>query len=166
MLVPAILYKEQIEKAFAAHIYDTDYFYYIGYAHGHELADLQIRDNRYEYAVLDNDDHLIGYFSFTVFDVDTVENFGLYSFDRGNPLVTVQVYQKMKQLVNKYRRISWRVIDGNPVKPLYDRFCNKYNGQIHHYRECTRDDSGKLHGEYVYEILRSDWMSPVRDICE
>lgn len=157
MLVPAILYKDQIEHEFAKRIYDPEYFFYTGYAHGHELTDLQIRDNRYDYAVLDTDDHLIGYFSFTVFDVDTIENFGLYSFDKGNPLVTVQVYQKMKQLVNKYRRISWRVIEGNPVKLLYDRFCNKYNGQIHHYRECTRDSSGKLHGEYVYEILRSDW---------
>lgn len=41
MLVPAILYKEEIEKAFAKELYTNDYFYYYGFAYGNSLPEIR-----------------------------------------------------------------------------------------------------------------------------
>lgn len=41
MLVPTILHKEEIEKAFAKELYTNDYFYYYGYAYGIGLTEIR-----------------------------------------------------------------------------------------------------------------------------
>lgn len=41
MLVPAILYKEEIENAFAKKLYTNDYFYYYGYVYGNGLPEIR-----------------------------------------------------------------------------------------------------------------------------
>ena len=157
MLAPAILYKDQIEHEFAKRIYDPEYFFYTGYGHCHEVPTIAAKDGRYDYAITDLNDNLIGFFSYSVYDVASAENFGLYSFDKGNPLVTAQVYREMHRIVRSCRRVTWKVISGNPVKRLYDRFCQRYNGKVHRFREVISDSKGVYHDEYIYEILKSDW---------
>lgn len=163
MLVPAIVYKDKIEAEFSKRIYDDDFFFYAGYGHGHEIPTIQIQDNQYQFAILDTYSHLVGFFAYYVSDSYTAQEFELYSFDKGNPVVTTQVYREMCRIVHKYRRITWRVIEGNPVAHLYSRFCHKYRGRVHYFRDVTRTDDGKFCGEYVYEILKSDWSE---NLCE
>ena len=184
MLKPAYLYKEELEKKFAAVMYDDDYFLYMGYAHGHELPKIEPKDNVYQWAIIskgqksiisqselrpdtnnynhilnreikDTQDKVIGYFAYVYQpEADTVMNFGLYSFDRGNPTIGKDVFTKMKELVEKHRRIEWRVIGGNPVIRHYDKFCYMNGGRRVTLHNVIKDPNGIYRDEHIYEIVR------------
>jgi hypothetical protein len=153
MLVPAILYKEEIEKEFAKVLYTKDYFYYSGYAHCNSLTEIRAEDNNYQYAIVDNE-KLIGYLAYRINTSGTCAyNFELYSFDMGNCIVGKDLFEKMEELVSKYHRVEWRMIGGNPVQKHYDRFCKKHGGNCVVLHDVTKDDSGNYHDEYIYEIV-------------
>ena len=127
MLVPAISKKDELEKLFAQHLYDDDMFFYNGYPHCNTIPDLTPKENIYRWAIVDKD-NVIGYFSYCIdFNSDNVCQFGLYSFDR-NPVIGIDVYRKMKELIRSHHRIEWRMIEGNPVQRHYDKFCRRCNG--------------------------------------
>ena len=174
MLKPAMLYKAELEKKFAEVMYDDDYFLYMGYAHGHELPKIEPRDNVYQWAIVretkinidplgvfqelrytPTKENVIGYFAYQIQpETDTVYNFGLYSFDRGNPIIGGDVFYKMKELVEKHRRIEWRVIGDNPVIRHYDKFCYMNNGRKVTLHNVTKDHNGIYRDEHIYEIVR------------
>ncbi len=155
MLVPAILYKEEIEKAFAKELYTENYFYYCGYAHSNSLTEIVAEDNSYQYAIVNMDNQLIGYLAYRIsINSDTVYNFGLYSFDKGNFIIGKDLFEKMEELVRIFHRVEWRMIGGNPVQKHYDKFCKKHNGNIVILHDVCKDNNGNYHDEYIYEIIR------------
>lgn len=154
MLVPAISRKTELEQLFAEHLYDKDMFFYNGYPHCNSMPDLTPKENIYRWAVVDKD-KVIGYFTyFTDTHCSTVCSFGLYSFDKGNPVLGFDVYKKMKELIKYYRRIEWRMIGGNPVQKHYDRLCKRFNGNRVMLHSVVRDEEGVYHDEYIYEIVK------------
>ena len=154
MLRPAILYKNEIEKHFAEVMYSDDYFYYTGYAHAHELPKIEPSDNIYQWAIVNSANEAIGWFAYRIDPVnDSVCNFGLCSFDKGNVLIGKDVFEKMEELIAHYRRIEWRVIEGNPVIRSYDRLCKKHNGYKAVLHKITKGPDETYRNEYVYEIL-------------
>lgn len=46
------------------------------------------------------------------------------------------------------------MIEGNPVKRHYDRFCKQHNRYITILHDICKDDSGNYHNEYIYEIIK------------
>ena len=84
---------------------------------------------------------------------DTVQSFGLFSFDKGNPLLGRDVFQKLEELVKTHHRVEWCVVGSNPVKRHYDKFCKRHNGYIHHWHETTKDECGNYIDSYTYEII-------------
>ena len=155
MLKPAILYKEAIEMEFNAQLYTQDFFYYTGYDGATYIPEIKRDDFVFQYAIVDKD-KLVGYFSYSLNTIsDTINNFGLYSFDRGNPVIGRDVLRKMKELVNSHHRIEWRMIGGNPVKRHYDRFCRRYGGNVVKLHESVKTPSGEYADEYIYEIVNS-----------
>ena len=171
MLKPAMLYKDELEKKFAEVMYDDDYFLYMGYAHGHELPKIEPRDNVYQWAIVSpervthvdeywditikNPEKIIGWFAYQIQpETDTVLNFGLYSFDRGNPIIGKDVYEKMEELVFAHRRLEWRVIGGNPVIKHYDKFCERFLGNKVTLHEVVKDPDKVYRDEHTYEIVK------------
>ena len=154
MLVPAITKKAEIEQKFAEHIYDDDMFLFNGYPHCNTIHTIEPKENRYQWAIVDND-KLIGYFAYNIYaETDTACSFGLYSFDKGNPIIGLDVFKKMKELVNTHRRLEWRMVGGNPVQKHYDRFCEKYGGKRVCLHKVVKDNQGKYHDEFIYEVVR------------
>lgn len=189
MLVPAVLWKDEIQKEFSMLMYDEDTFYYQGYSYGHCFSDIKPMDNIFQYAIVGGNyevqkvhhqekssnghgsyyvkrervrtgDKLIGYFSYQIIPgTDTVHNFGLYSFDKGNMLLARDVFNKMEELANDHLRVEWRCVEGNPACSGYLKFClrmrNKgywvFDSNMLHM--CTRDNRGKYHDEYTFEII-------------
>lgn len=92
-------------------------------------------------------------------ETNTAMNFGLYSFDRGNPLIGHDVFWKMQDLLTIYRRIEWRVVDGNPAMKNYDRFCWKHGGNKVTLHKCMKDCHGIFHDEHIYEIVKENELS-------
>ena len=157
MLVPAILYKEQIEANFAKYFYTTDMMYEQGYL-GSRTPEIDNSNDGYEYqyAIVNKDEKLIGYLSYTIdWYSSSAYGFGLFSFDRGNPIVGKDLFNELEKLINEYKlhRIEWRMVSGNPAKRSYDKFCSKYNGNIIKLTNVFKDRHGNFHDTYIYEIL-------------
>ena len=160
MLKPAILFKEELDKKFAAEIYTERYFYYCGYAYGFELPNIRAQDEYYQWAItepIDNfTDRVIGYLAYHIDPAtDSVDRFGLYSFSEGNQNVIKDTFEKLEELIKEHHRVEWRVIEGNHAKRGYDAFCKKHNGNSVCLHDVTKDLKGKYRNEYIYEILKN-----------
>lgn len=156
MLVPAIIYKDEIRKQFAKYIYTEDMIYYTGYL-GNSLPTFEDNDDGscYHYAIVDNG-KLIGYFAYSVdWYSSCAHGFGLFSFDRNNRIIGLDVYRELRKIINDYRihRLEWRMIGGNPVEKHYDKFCEKYHGKKFVLTDVLKDRNGNYHDDVIYEII-------------
>ena len=65
-----------------------------------------------------------------------------------------EVFHKLDELVNRFHRVEWRAISGNPACRSYDSFIEKYNGNKHVLKDAIRDRTGNYHDDIIYEIVR------------
>ena len=157
MLIPAILKKDEILEAFKKYYYTDDMMYETG-GMGNWLPDIQEETNgdKFQYAIVDSDEELIGFLSYTVdWYSSCAYNFGLISFNRGNPTTGRDLFNELTKLINEYKlhRIEWKMVGGNPVEKSYDKFCNKFNGTKHVFKDVMKDKFGKYHDSIIYEII-------------
>lgn len=153
MLKPAVFYKNELEQKFADIMYSEEYYFYVGYPHSHRLPEITDADNCYRWAIVDAN-KVIGYLSYYI-DLATncASGFGLYSFDKGNPVIGVDLFNELERLLTFVHRVEWRVISGNPVIRHYDKFCTAHGGAKVILHDCTKDMQGNYHDEYIYEII-------------
>ncbi len=147
--------KEQIQKGFQKYYYTTDMMYETGCLE-QWCPDIPEAPStgRFDYAIVHNG-KLIGYLAYQVdYYASKAYNFGLFSFDRGNALIGRDVYKKINELVNRFNRVEWRAISGNPACRSYDSFIEKYNGNKHVLKDAIRDRTGNYHDDIIYEIVR------------
>ena len=155
MLVPAILYKDELEKRFAEKLYTEDAFYYNGYAYGNTVPTISVEDNRFQFAILDKD-KVVGWLAYSIIpESDTICNFGLMGFDN-NITVAKDLKNKLEELVKNHRRLEWRMIGGNKVEKHYDKFCFSHGGNKVVLHDVTKDELGYYHDECIYEIVNGE----------
>lgn len=155
MLVPAILYKEDIIKEFQKLYYTDDMLFETGCLEQWcpNISDMP-KEGRFDYAIT-NENKLIGYLSYQIdYYTSKAYNFGLMSFDRGNPIIGKDLFEKLKELVSTMHRVEWRMVGGNPVEKHYDKFCKKYNGNKHILKDSIKDKNGKYRDDIIYEIVK------------
>lgn len=157
-LKPAILYKDQIAQKSRELYYTDDSFYYNGYITNDPIIVKEGDDynERFQYAIVDNNKDLIGYISFHVdFYSKNADSFGLISFDRGNPIIGFAVKEVIDMLIEEFciHRLEFRCIGGNPVKRHYDWFCRNMNGKCHCLQDVIRDHRRDYHNVYIYEMI-------------
>ncbi len=156
MLVPAMLYKDEITTELKKHIYEDEMLFYSGW-NGYNIPTFsdEFDGCDYRYAIVNND-RVIGYFCYT-HDMHSkcLHNFGLYSFDRGNPIIGKDVLREIRRILREFkpRRMEWRMIGGNPVERHYDKFCEKYHGKKFVLTDAVRDRKGIYHNDVIYEII-------------
>ena len=156
MLIPAMLHKEEIRNLLKKYIYSEEMFFYSGW-NGYSVPEFpdEFDGCDFRYAIVDND-KVIGYFSYT-FDMHSkcLRNFGLYSFDRGNPIIGKDILYEIKRIIKEYQphRMEWRMIGGNPVERHYDKFCKRYNGKKFVLTDACMDRKGIYHDDVIYEII-------------
>lgn len=103
MLVPAILYKEQVKKEFQKRYYTRDILYETGRLCNYlpkieEYPD----DGCFQYAIVGENEKLIGYLGFSVdWYASKAYDFILVSFDKGNIIVGREAYRKKKKGLKK-----------------------------------------------------------------
>lgn len=157
MLVPAVLYKEEIKRKILEYKYTNDMMYYSGWL-GDSIPNIDddSEDNcTVQYAIVDGD-NLIGYFTYMMdWYTSCASCFGLFSFDRGNKIIGLDVRREMEKIIKEYNvhRISWSMVSGNPVERHYDRFCDKYGGKKFVLTDAIRDRAGNYHDDVIYEII-------------
>lgn len=158
MLVPAILYKEQIKKEFQKYYYTIDMMYETGCIENWmpQIAE-RPESWQFQYAIVDNNKKLIGYLGYSVdWYVSKAYNFGLFSFDRGNVLVGKDVFDKLEELTKIFHRVEWRAVGGNPACRGYDNFIERHNGTKHILKDSIKDKSGEYHDDIIYEIVNEE----------
>ena len=84
-----------------------------------------------------------------------MSNFGLYSFDKGNPIIGKDILREIRRIIKEFKphRMEWRMIGGNPVEKHYDTFCKRYNGKKFVLTDVIRDRYGNYHNDVIYEII-------------
>lgn len=157
MLVPAVLYKEDIQTLYKAYYYSNDMTYFSGWLGTYEI-DIpdDVSDFSFHYAIIDNNNNLIGYFTYKIdWYSSQVYNFGLFAFKRNNFIVGLDVRKEIRKIIEQYHihRIEWCMVGGNPVEKHYDKFCERYNGKKFIFTDSIRDRSGKYHNNVTYEII-------------
>ena len=159
MLVPAIMYKEEIEKNFAKKFYSMDMFYETGTVNSNWSPDIPScpEGGLFTQAIINSKEKVIGYLSYRVdYYESNVYNFGLISFDKGNALVGKDIFDKLEELVQKFHRVEWRAIGGNPACRGYDKFIKKHNGKKLILTDACKDADGNYHDDYIYEIINKE----------
>ena len=158
MLVPAILYKDEIIKCMQKYFYTDDMMFAAGCMDNWVPNIVESpEEGCYQWAMVDSNDKLIGFLVYRVdFYVSKAYNFGLFSFDRGNVLVGKDVYTKLEELVNTYHRVEWRAVSGNPACRGYDNFMKRHNGNKHILKDCIKDRKGDYHDDIIYEIVNGE----------
>ena len=155
MLVPAILYKDEIIKSMQKYFYTDDMMFETGCLDNWcpDIAE-EPNETMMQYAIVSGET-LIGYLGYYIdWYVSKAYNFGLFSFDRGNPLVGKEVFNKLEELVSTLHRVEWRAISGNPACRGYDAFIKRHNGNKHILKDAIKDNKGNYHDDIIYEIVK------------
>lgn len=160
MIKPAILYKDQLTEKFAETWYDPDYMYYYDTTPGiPDIADKP--DNQYQFVSVDENDKVVGYFSYWVYEPSKrAMNFGLIAFRKGSRVFMKDAIQMFKDMFEKYgvESAEWRCYADNYwANRLYKRVINIYGGKL----VCTLRKNGapqnrKICDTNVYEVIRED----------
>ena len=155
MLVPAILYKEEITKGMQKYFYTDDMLYETGCMENWTPNIFDCPDGgQIQYAIVNSNNKLIGYLAYTIdWYASKAYNFGLFSFDRGNPLIGKEVFNKLEELVSTLHRVEWRAVGGNPACRGYDAFIKRHNGNKHILKDAIKDNKGNYHDDIIYEII-------------
>lgn len=159
MLVPAILYKEQIEKRFQRYFYTIDMLYETGSLDNWMPNIVGCPSERlFQYAIVDKNEKLIGFLEYSVdWYASKAYNFGLFSFDRGNILAVADTLRELEKLVSTMHRVEWRAVSGNPACRGYDDFITRHNGKKHVLKDSIKDKNGNYHDDIIYEIVNRTW---------
>lgn len=155
MLVPAILYSSEITVEFQKNLYTQDMMYVAGCMDNWVPKILDCPDfNCYQYAIIDENKKLIGFLCYRIdWYASKAYDFGLMSFDRGNPLIGKDVFNKLNELVAKLHRVSWNALSRNPACNGYDNFVKKHGGNKHILKDDVKDKNGNYHDSIIYEIV-------------
>lgn len=156
MLVPAILYKEAIEREFKRYYYTDDMMYVTGsMVNWFPTIEDCPADCYFQYAIIDENGRLIGYLGYTVdWYCSKVYNFGLFTFVRNKMVSPRDVFNKLEELVSTFHRVEWRAVEGNPACRGYDNFIKKHNGNKHILKDAIKDRYGNYHNDIIYEIVK------------
>ena len=156
MLVPAILYKEEITKGMQKYFYTDDMLYETGCMENWTPNIFDCPDGgQIQYAIVNNNNKLIGYLAYTIDWYSSKSyNFVLFSFDRGNPLIGKEVFNKLEELVSTLHRVEWRAVSGNPACRGYDAFIKRHNGNKHILKDAIKDNKGNYGDDIIYEIIK------------
>ena len=168
MLVPAIQYKDEIEKEFQRIQYSEKYLWYTGSIDNYDL-EVKTEGDKFAFAIVCQE-HLIGYISFRVdWYCSMAYNFSLIRFSDAfveiGGVATRTIASAVREVIRmiesfNLHRIDFRCVSGNPAEKKYDkiirRICceGKYNGLGHRFRDNIRDYRGEYHDTIMYELIR------------
>lgn len=153
MLEPAILWKEAIGRQFKELYYSEEMMYVAGREPWIPNVD-DDSEGTFAWAIVDRENDLIGYFCYRIkYFESTACDFSVISFDKGNPIIGKDVFEKMEELVEEFHRVEWTMLSGNPVERHYDKFLERHSGRKLVLWDKFRDRNGEFHNEIVYEII-------------
>ena len=166
MLVPAIMYEEELKKKMRSIWFEDKYKYYI---YNNYCSDIQIdKDswNKHQFVSIDSNGNIIGYIAYEVCrQTNACERMAAINFTDNIAIFGMDLGQALKDIFEKFkfRKLNFSVVVGNPIERSYDKLIQKYNGRI---VGVYKKDALLIDGEYydkkAYEIMREDYMKAIR----
>jgi len=171
MLIPAIQYKEEIEKQFQRIQYSEKYLWYTGSIDNYDI-EVKTEGDKFAFAIVESC-QVIGYISFRVdWYCSMAYNFSLIKFLPhyfDNP--TQEYKDSTKKMASAIRevirmiesfnlhRIDFRCVSGNPVWRKYDHLLVWFHrrdwiSNMIVFRDNIRDRQGYYHDTICYELIR------------
>lgn len=168
MLVPAILYKDELHKLMAKECWFNEKYKYFN--RGYESFD-EIVDNtekQHQFVSINKDGKICGLFFYYV-DRHTRSVCGVNaaSFDIDPITFGLDVKRGIEDIFTKFNfhKMCFGVVVGNPIEPTYDRLCTKMGGRVVGY---YRDDTMLMDGSYadikVYEVMRTEYLEKRKNV--
>ena len=170
MIQPAILWKDELSKAFNRKLYTQEYFWFEGGIDNYE-REIKEEADKYQFAIVESS-QVIGFISFRVdWYCSCAYNFGLikflpYYFDnltqeyKNSTPKMVSAIREVIRMIEGFNlhRIDFRCVGGNPAEKGYDRilkmFHGKYNLRKIDFKDNIKDRQGKYHDAKMYELIR------------
>lgn len=161
MIKPAQSYQQELNKLYYETFYDSKYMYYRGCWGTGELI---VPNNTYDshhFAILNNNQEIIGYVSYAInFASKVANNFGIISFKPsicfGRDLIKIIDNIFIKYNMNK---IEFRAFADNPVIKHYYNFIDKYGGRVvGTLIDSVMLEDSKLHDDVMFELFKEDFM--------
>ncbi len=168
MLKPAQLYKEELSKALIKTWYDSRYQFYQNNWYC-DIPDFPNSNERYwQFVSVGEDENLLGYISFYA-DRSTLTAgwWGALSFRIGDVRFIRDLVDLVCDVFNKYgfERIYWTCVSDNPAIKGYRKFIKRHGGrECGYYRQSSRLMDGKLYDEVAFEILKSEFKFPEKQV--
>ena len=166
MLVPAIQYKEEIEKQFKAIQYSDKYLWYTGSIDNYDL-EVKTEGDKFAFAIvtyIHDREVLVGYVSFRVdWYCSMAYNFSLIKF-LDAPMVMARAVREVMRMIESFNlhRIDFRCVQGNPAERSYWRILRqidltqKYDIKSLIFTDNIRDYKGNYHDTICYELIRRE----------
>ena len=170
MLHPAKLYEDELNKKHISTWYDDRYQYYHGICHN--KIDIYDNDDMCrQFVSVDEQDNVIGFISYNIdWSSRNCYHFSVISYDINNKIVIKDTITAILDIFYKYKfnRLEFRCYDANPVARSYNRFIKNIGGNfIGIAHEIFMCNDGKLHNQYLFEILKHDInIDYVRKLCK
>lgn len=167
MLVPAIQYKDEIEKEFQRIQYSEKYLWYTGSIDNYDI-EVKTEGDKFSFAIVCQE-HLIGYISFRVdWYCSMAYNFSLIRFSDAfveiGGVATRTMASAIREVIRmiesfNLHRIDFRCVSGNPVWRKYEHLLLWFHrrdwiGNMIVFRDNIKDRQGYYHDTICYELIR------------
>jgi len=173
MLVPAIQYKEEIEKQFKAIQYSDKYLWYTGSIDNYDI-EVKTEGDKFAFAIVESC-QVIGYISFRVdWYCSMAYNFSLIKFlphyfdnptqeYKDSTLKMASAIREVIRMIESFNlhRIDFRCVSGNPAWRKYEHLLVWFHrrdwiGNMIVFRDNIRDREGDYHDTICYELIRRE----------
>lgn len=185
MLVPASMYKEEIEQQFKNIQYSDKYLWYTGSIDNYDM-EVKTEEDKFAFAIITPMNELVGYVSFRVdWYCSMAYNFSLIKFKDKiadevknefsvnrpiggwcidtKPIIASAIREVMRMVESfNLHRIDFRCVEGNPAKQKYDKIVDKivdkgvYVCYMPTFIDNIRDKQGNYHNTICYELIRRE----------
>ncbi len=167
MIIPAIQYKEEIEKQFQMIQYSEKYLWYTGSIDNYDI-EVKTEGDKFAFAIVCHE-HLIGYISFRVdWYCSMAYNFSLIRFSDAfveiGGVATRTIANAIREVIRmiesfNLHRIDFRCVSGNPVWKKYEHLLLWFHrrdwiGNMIVFRDNIKDREGNYHDTICYELIR------------
>jgi hypothetical protein len=155
----AYTYRDKLQPLYQQIIFQEKYkFYNFADYWDYELDLIKSSWEELAFVSVDNDDNIIGFLRAGLQrNVDKVSSLGILNFGKPNITFSKDLYQFLTDLFEKYnfRKIEFNMIVGNPIEKMYDKYINKYGGNIIGIKKkSTKLQDGQYYDVKQYEIFK------------
>lgn len=164
MLVPAISRKDEVVKHAQQLLFTDKAMYWNGAIQldGDLSYMCEVINDRYNYAIINNNDIVIGYFSYRVEYYDSsVYGVQFISFtDKAeDKAIIANDLRTIFKEFERFHRIEFRCAGGNPAEKRYDRINLYFKSHAYNkitLRDVFKDKYGSYRNEYIYEFIKEE----------